>query len=226
MKKISILTVIGLSFIANQGKAQDSTKTLFHMPKINTVGLYIAPEYQYGQINSKLTSLGGISAMAIFNEKFAIGATMNRTMVRDLQPINITNTATPLYLRVNYGGLKMEYTVNPHSLVHVSFPLTVGMGNASYDSIGSFRTKDTTHRMSMMNQPRNGNQFFVIQPGIQLEANLMKVAKVYLGANYRFAFNQDNANTLSTKYMTGFGVYGGLKIGLFDYKIKGKTSKN
>jgi len=226
MKKISILSVIGLSFFANQGKAQDSTRTLIRMPKINTVGLYIAPEYQYGQINSKLTSLGGISAMAIFNEKFAIGATMNHTLVRDLQPINISGTTTPLYLNVRYGGLKMEYTVNPHGLIHVSFPLTVGMGNASYDSIRSFRTKDTTNRMNMMNQPRNGNQFFVIQPGIQFEANLMKVAKVYLGANYRFAFDQDNANTLSTKYMKGFGVYAGLKVGLFDYNLKRKNAKN
>jgi len=226
MKKISILSVIGLSFFANQGKAQDSARTLIHVPKINTIGFYIAPEYQYGQINSKLTSLGGISAMAIFNEKFAIGATMNHTMVRDLQPINISGTKTPLYLNVRYGGLKMEYTVNPHGLVHVSFPLTVGMGNASYDSIGTFRTKDTSNRMNMMNQPRNGNQFFVIQPGIQFEANLMKVAKVYLGANYRFAFNQDNANTLSTNYMQGFGVYAGLKVGLFDYNIKSKKAKN
>jgi len=226
MKKISILLVIGFSFIANQGKAQDSTRTLIQMPKINTVGLYIAPEYQFGQINSKFTSLGGISAMAIFNEKFAIGATMNRSMVRDLQPINISGTTTPLYLNVRYGGLKMEYTLNPHGLVHVSFPLTIGMGNVSYDSIATIRTRDTAQRMNMMNQPRNGNQFFVIQPGIQFEANLMKIAKVYLGANYRFAFEQDNANTLSTKYIKGFGVYAGLKVGLFDYSIKRKKASN
>lgn len=226
MKKISIIAAIGLSFFANHSKAQDSARTLIHMPKINTIGLYIAPEYQFGQINSKMTSLGGFSAMAIFNEKFSIGITMNHTLVRDLQPINIAGTNTPLYLRANYGGLKMEYTVNPHGLVHISFPLTIGMGNVSYDSNNALRVKDTNQRIGMMNQPRNGNQFMVIQPGIQLETNVMKVAKFYIGANYRFAFKQDDANTLQPKYLHGFGVYTGLKIGLFDYKLKKKSAKN
>ena len=140
MKKISLFAIVGLSFLTNSAFSQDTTRTLFSTPKINTLGLYVAPEYQFGQIQNELTHLSGFSAMAIVNKKLAVGVSMNRTLVRDFSPKDVS----PLYLKANYGGLKIEYTVNPNSLFHISFPLMIGMGMASTDSIsGSGIMRDT-----------------------------------------------------------------------------------
>ncbi len=218
MKKISLFAIVGLSFFSNSAFSQDTTRTLFSTPKINTLGLYVAPEYQYGQIQKELTHLSGFSAMVLINKKLAIGMSMNRTMLRDFSPADVS----PLYLKANYGGLKLEYTVNPNSLFHISFPLMIGGGMASTDSIAGRGFVPGPYRI---NRNTPSNQFFMVQPGIQIEANLMKYAKAYIGAQYRFAFDRGNSTNLDVNVLKGFGVYAGLKIGLFDYNLKKKTTK-
>jgi hypothetical protein len=218
MKKFSLFAIVGLSLVSNSAFSQDTTRTLFSTPKINTLGLYVAPEYQFGQIQNELTHLSGFSAMAIVNKKLSVGVSMNRTLVRDFSPKDVS----PLYLKANYGGLKIEYTMNPNSLVHISFPLMVGMGMASTDSIAGSGIVPGPYRIRR-NTP--DNRFFMVQPGVQVEVNLMKYAKAYVGAQYRFAFDTGNSTTLNVNTLKGFGVYAGLKIGLFDYNLKKKTNK-
>lgn len=67
---------------------------------------------------------------------------------------------------------------------------------------------------------RNGNGFLVVQPGIHLEMNLMRYAKIYVGANYRLSFLTDNQSALlPANTLQGFSINAGLKLGLFDYKL-------
>jgi hypothetical protein len=56
-----------------------------------------------------------------------------------------------------------------------------------------------------------------IQPGVQLELNVLKHLRVFTGANYRFAVGEN-----STDAMRGFVGTVGLKVGLFDRSLKGK----
>ena len=53
------------------------------------------------------------------------------------------------------------------------------------------------------------------------EANLYRFAKAFVGANYRFAF--DN-NGLNSDYK-GFSANVGVKLGIFDYAINRKPKK-
>lgn len=219
MKKNHLFAVLGLAMMSNFAQGQDSMKTLFHTPKINTIGLYIAPEYQFGQIQNEFTHLSGASFMAIFNQRFSVGVTINRTMLMDYSPKEVS----PLYLKANYGGLKMEYTFNPNSTFHVSIPLTIGMGMANLDSFAGSGIMIDSFRIGRQND--NMNRFFVVQPGIQVEANLMQYAKAYIGANYRFAVYNGKATYLDASTLQGFGVYAGLKVGLFNYNIRKKNIK-
>ncbi len=219
MKKQHLFTVLGLTLVSTAAKAQDSIKTLFSTPKINTIGLYVSPEYQFGQVQSEFTHLSGISGMLVFNQKFSVGISMNRTMVRDFSPKEVN----PLYLRANYGGLKLEYTFKPTNVFHISVPLLVGMGMASTDSFAASGIRQDSFRISRSQYP--GNRFFVVQPGIQIEANLFNYAKAYLGASYRFSFDTNNSTNLDASTFQGFGIYGGLKIGLFDYNIRKKNKQ-
>lgn len=218
MKKIQLIAALSLAMLSNAAYSQDSIKTLFSTPKINTIGLYVAPEYQFGQIQNEFTHLSGFSAMVILNQKFAIGMSMNRNMTRDFSPKEVS----PLYLTANYGGLKMEYTLNPTSIFHVSIPMLVGMGTASTDTIVGNGVIPGPIRIS---RTYPVNRFFLVQPGIQVEANIMNYAKAYIGAHYRFAFDTGNSINLDANTLKGFGVYAGLKVGLFNYNLRKKAAK-
>lgn len=155
--------------------------------------------------------------MILLNNKFGIGMTMQHTADRSFSPVGIS----PLYLRSNFGGLKMEYIFKPNALVHLTIPLVIGGGSARIDSATYFN-----HRMPDLMPPNgqgrfdrrmNGNEYFVVQPGVQVETNLMRYFKLYAGANYRFAMPVGNSNVLPANTLQGFSMNVGLKIGLFDF---------
>jgi hypothetical protein len=64
-----------------------------------------------------------------------------------------------------------------------------------------------------------GPAAFGIQPGVSLELNVFKYAKLFGAVNYRFAAGQN-----STADMKGVSGQIGLKLGLFDRPFKAKIS--
>ena len=65
----------------------------------------------------------------------------------------------------------------------------------------------------------------LVQPGIHLEANLMRYAKFYVGVNYRLSLLIDNQTTLlPANTLQGFSITAGLKLGLFDFKLQHKKT--
>ena len=63
----------------------------------------------------------------------------------------------------------------------------------------------------------DGPKSLGIQPGVQLELNVLKHLRVFTGANYRFAVGEN-----STDAMRGFVGTVGLKVGLFDRNLRTK----
>ncbi len=197
-----------LGMISTNIMAQTEMQTLFGKSKIKiqSLGFYIAPELSYSQFSGSFAPIAGNSVMLTVNKIFAIGATVSST-IRD----NRTTTT-----RGHFGGLKMEYTLKPDALVHVSFPIVVGAGNISsrenfngFDRRGKYEDRFEFRR--------NGS--FVIQQGVNVEANLFKYAKVFLAGNYRLSANESGYNA----DLSGFSSSIGLKFGVFDYKIKKKN---
>ena len=217
------MTTVLVAFLTNL-QAQDTTKMLIHFKRPSYLGLYVAPEFQYGQLSGGYTSMGGSSVMLLINKRFAIGATAQSSLDNNFSPTNLA----PLYARTTFGGLKMEYTAAPNSAVHVSFPLVVGMGVVSADSVtnrgGQGRKDGFEGRNGGFSN--NGNTFIVVQPGIMLEANVFRFAKVFAGANYRLAFKQEVNNAkISNDALQGLSMSAGLKLGLFDVKIRPKRER-
>jgi hypothetical protein len=228
MKKLNLLVGLAILLATFKGFSQDSTKVLFHFPKaqINTIGFYVAPEYQFGQLKNEFTSIGGVSGMILINNKFGIGASMAQSLDRTFSPTGIT----PLYLHTAVGGLKMEYVCYPQSAVHFSFNLLLGGGMASADSSKYFDRRNVADfdHSGMDRQNHIDNQgirsnFFIAQPGAQIEANIFKYVKLFAGVNYRFAVQGNSSNSLlPTSTLQGLSANVGLKIGLFDYQIHKK----
>ncbi|MCP9755420.1 hypothetical protein EGI26_09670 [Lacihabitans sp. CCS-44] len=206
--KSGLVCLLGL--ISINTMAQTEMQTLFGKSKnkIQSLGFYIAPELSFGQLNSSFSPIAGNSVMLTVNKKFAIGVTASGTIG--------DNSATTT--RGHFGGLKMEYTPKPAALVHVSFPLIIGAGSTA--TRNSFEGFDRRGRYDdRFDLDRNGS--FVLQPGVNVEANLFKYAKVFLGANYRLAANKSGYNA----DLSGFSSSLGLKFGVFDHKLKKKIKE-
>lgn len=228
---IILMTIVGLMNSAC-ALGQDSTKTTMKTVfggknakhKINYLGLYVAPELQYGQLNNSFVPMGGMSMMLQVNKKWGIGMTGfsgggNRN--------DTTKNGG------NFGGLKLEYTPKPDAAVHVSFPLMLGMGQEGngHSGFGEGMGRGNQNDFGMGGFDKNNdgirnggierNTYAVIQPGIALETNLFRYAKAFVGANYRFAFNSSGYSSA----LQGVSANVGVKLGIFDYSLAKKAKK-
>ena len=204
-------------------------KTLFSMKKgsgIKSWGFTAGPVLQFGQLGAQQ----GFNFAVHVNNQWSFGAGVLGNM-RGGDNRNMSNSLKP---RQSFSGFQVEYTPKPNSLIHVSFPLM----------IGAIRSEDPNY---LINNPQNQNnpQFgnpgpgymyhnfdddrsmfnnrgpvaFGIQPGVSLEINVFKYAKLFGAVNYRFAAGQS-----STADMKGVSGQIGLKLGLFDRPFKAKIS--
>lgn len=202
-------------FTLNILNAQDTTHMLLKFSRPRYIGLYVAPEIQTGQLNNSFTAIGGGSAMLLLNQKWGFGIAGYKILEDGFSPKDVA----PLYLRAYYGGLKMEYTPDPTAAVHLTFPLMIGMGMAHTDSLKfDHHGRGFDHNNRNDFDFRNHNEAVIIQPGLQLEANMIRYLKIFAGANYRLAFNNSNA-TIPKNTFSGLSLNLGLKVGLFDYWI-------
>jgi hypothetical protein len=213
-----------LSVLSFTVSAQDTIHTLLKLTKPHSYGIYVAPEVQYGQVKNAFTSFGGGSVMLMINNRFAFGVTAQQSLTNTFSPKSLS----PLFVQAQLMGGKIEYTPNPTAAVHVTFPLMLGVGEVQADSIGEkniFGFMENHGRENGFSKNRNGNGYAVIQPGINIEANLLSFMKVFVGANYRFSILTDNNSALLTaNTLQGVSISAGAKMGLFDYHF-GKHKK-
>lgn len=230
-RMLVLLSGLGL-FYSVGALGQDSTKTTMKTifgsknakHKINYLGIYVAPELQYGQLNNSFAPMGGVSFMLQVNKKWGIGMT-------GFGGGGDRNDTTKN--GGNFGGLKLEYTPKPDAAVHVTFPLMLGMGQegngfrgfgdgngrGNHDDFGMGRFDKNNDEFRHGGSERNA--YAVIQPGIALETNLFRYAKAFVGANYRFAFN----STGYSSALQGVSANVGVKLGVFDYSLAKKAKK-
>ncbi len=210
----------------------DRIRTLFSnhknpMKTVKYLGLSVGSAFQYGSLAGEFTPMAGVSGTLHINKKWGIGLAGYST-VNDFTPTAL-NAKSLLNLNVMYGGLKMEYTPNPNAAVHVSFPLLIGGGRTKVDSANRYRKsfwgfdgKGRNNRREVNGGDDTG--FWVIQPGINIEANVIRFLKIYAGASYRLtpSVNTETTTSLPTPtaaQLSGLNISAGLKIGLFDYQL-------
>jgi hypothetical protein len=233
MKLLKFISVACLSLLLQStillGQESDSTKTLFSSFKLKNLGLYIAPEASYSKYAGSYTGLGGASAMLLLNNKWAIGVHGQSSERRSFTPTDL-DANKALSMRVRNAGLRIEYIAAPHKVFHFAFPLTLGIGSASVDSVNStnidLENDDyNNHGGHRKFNSRNGNNsnYGFIQPGLNLEVNIFKFGKIFFGANYRIATNITSdavaPYTLTTAEVSGLNLNVGAKLGFFNYRV-------
>jgi hypothetical protein len=198
---------------------QDSTKkiqTLFQ-GKINSFGLSVSPTFQFGPMGPQ----AGMSLALHLNNKWEIGGSFTRSLRG-----NRDDYATTSQVGQQFHALSIAYTAKANKLIHLSFPLLIGAITSESD-IQPIGIMDPNTQPNPIiggrGGMREGGMFWDgpkslgIQPGVQVELNVLKHLRVFTGANYRFAVGEN-----STDAMRGFVGTVGLKLGLFDRSLKTK----
>ena len=111
--------------------------------------------------------------------------------------------------RMGYGGLLIEPIIAPKSPVHVSLPVIIGAGGCGYQTF--LRRHDEFDPFTYSD---DFQAFFVVEPGIELELNVIKLVRVGLGASYRYTTDLDLPETPKDA-LRGFNAGVTVKVGRF-----------
>jgi hypothetical protein len=189
-----LLFCISLSAYTQQS---DSVQTLFR-PGITVSELW-APEVKINSIQGETGTLVGFQGGAVFNKSFLLGVSGG---------VNLSHP------RVNYGyfGAIGQYIYKPANLMHYSLQMLLASGS----------TKDYENPKSGLFDNFwniSGAEFYLFEPGVNLEINLSKRITFYAGLSYRYVWglNEKNENVsithVTNKDLSGLNFNVGLKFG-------------
>ncbi|WP_305981903.1 hypothetical protein [Roseivirga thermotolerans] len=198
-------------FVALSVQAQEDQKirTLFNNGGIRSNGGYGGVTVAYTQIeNADAITVGGQGAWLI-NHQFGIGLAGTGFISERRFDATLDNR----YLTTGgYGGLLLEFIAMPHSPIHLSFPLVVGAGGLTYvESRRDFDFYDS----------EDSQAFFVVEPGVDVEFNLLPFIRLGVGLKYRvtsdieLSYRDSGAAILDRDALTGFSTAFSLKFGKF-----------
>jgi hypothetical protein len=162
----------------NSNDNQSEFKTVFGG---KTIGGYGGIGIGYSLIDNRsavtLTARGGVIlghwlALGIGGSGFINDPEYNIALNKDVSLVG------------GYGGFFIEPIIFPKSIVHVSFPILVGIGGTdltSFDNSGNYDNQDS--------YVENSETFFVIEPAAELEFNFTKCFRMAINISYRYTSN-------------------------------------
>ena len=213
-KTILILVMLSFGTMAWAQEGQDyEMKTIFGNKGIRSNGGYGAVTTAYSKIDDRDAIMIGGRGAWLINHSIGIGLSGTGF----LTDYKVDTELNQEYQLVGgYGGLLLEFIVNPKSAVHLSFPVTIGAGGMTYiERNGIFDNPGVNPFIE------DSQAFFVVEPGVEVDLNVLKFMRVAFGASYRFTSDIDltYANTgnsiVGSDALQGFSAGITLKFGKF-----------
>jgi hypothetical protein len=197
MKKL-ILTIAALAAISTAINAQESNageiKTLFGGTDFQSLGGYGALTTGYTKVNNLDAIYFGARGAVIINHSFALGLGGNGFIS---EPVNDKNLNNDFEFAGGYGGLVFEPIIGARQPIHLSFPILVGAGGIGY----------TQHWGDQYDEDKDFNDynedskaFFVFEPGVEIEFNMIKFMRVAITGSYRYT------SDINLKYKEHFSM--------------------
>jgi len=109
-----------------------------------------------------------------------------------------------------YGGLFLEAIIAPNYPVHVTIPVIIGAGGVAYTYSRWWDEEDDHYKNSSI----DNDAFFVFEPGLEVEVNLIKFMRFAVGGSYRYTSQVSMINS-SGSMLRGYNAYFVLKFGWF-----------
>lgn len=180
-------------------------ETLFN-GTIHHSGGYGGPVVRFTEIgpHSELGVMAGGRGGWIINHQFIIGGGGYGLVTEHNPAAWETGFQNDYQMTVGYGGLFLGYTQNSDNLVHYTIETMIGWGGVNYT-----RFDDEEYENEY-----NGDAFFVLEPGINLEVNVTRFFRLGLGATYRYiqgvdyhSLGDDDLSGLSGQIVFRFGSF-------------------
>jgi hypothetical protein len=210
-RKSCILVTIVLLLLTTVVKAQTKSVQTIFRSDLESSGGFGALTNKFTSIRGEYANLTGIYGGWYVNHSFMIGAGASALTNNIYVPLQ--HSTDPLRnLSYEYGqvGLVTEYVVNSNKPVHIAFNLFSGAGfTLQYDRYGWYDTNP-----NWQNVERDENWFFVLEPGVQLELNLLKWMRLCPGVSYRATFGSDGRG-VTDKDLSNISYNATLKFGKF-----------
>jgi len=168
---LTILAVFLNIFLFAQNDDNKEIKTIFGNSHTN--GGYGAPVYRFGFINNKPAFINGGKGAWLTNHQFAFGGgayNFSTQIMYDQQ------NQQDFQLSGGYGGLMIEPIFLYRFPMHLAFPVFFGAGGISY-TVKDYNTEDYI---------MDTKAFFVVEPGMEVELNMLRFFRLNFGAYYRF----------------------------------------
>jgi hypothetical protein len=211
MKNFS-LSLLLLSFIQVIQSQPISYEPIEHLiPKESKVkwGGFAAAEFKASQLIDETSTYIGIKGGATINRYLAFGLAGGGFLKSSsFTGIGSREEESTLKSSIGYGGLFVEYIGFSHRKVHFTVPVVVGPG-----AIAIFDQHEVPPGVYDEDLVEAA-LFMVLEPGLNLELNLTREVRFFVGGTYRLV-SSANLDRLSDKDLSGFGFNAGIKIGGF-----------
>lgn len=214
MKKVLLLglAMTFASFLMAQRYGDDGINTVFDNEYPVSHGGYGAITVKYGKILDQDAWFTGIRGGWLINHRFTIGIAGTGLVSRVTHDAWLPDNPSPdieARLFTGYGGLLLEPIVIHQKQFHIAFPLVIGAGGATY----ALQSKD------FWGDPQfdfdyYGEPFFALEPGIELEINVLRFMRVNIGGSYLYTSDIRLPN-VDPGFMRGFMGSFSLKFGGF-----------
>ena len=179
------------------------------------------PSSYYGSITNKFTFIKGEYANIaelyggwVFNRKWMLGlgasALTNDIIVPDRFNSEPGEQSSYMYAQ---GGIVAEYIPQTDKKLHLVYHLFSGAGVTTQYERSDY-LEDFFEDSFEADDDADHDLFFVAEPGIQLEINLLKWLRVAPGITYRVTIGNDG-NGLGDSELSNVSFNLGLKIGKF-----------
>lgn len=119
-----------------------------------------------------------------------------------------------LYFVGGYGGFFVEPIIAPRFPVHISFPILIGGGAAAWNYTTWYDNDWEQDNYYDTYDPYDYDGFFVVEPGIEIELNLVKFMRAAFGVTYRYVTDlqldgtpKDAMNGLTGNFSLKFGKF-------------------
>lgn len=186
-------------------RIDDGTETLAN--KKGGFGGFLEMNTMPTFFNNQPALMAGGGVSLVFGHSLNLGFA-GYGLVSDIHSNTLDSAGNFYHLQTGFGGLVIEPVLFSKKLVHVTFPVLLGIGGTSL-------TRESIYDESTYNdQWLNPEMYFVARPGVNIEINLLRILRLDMGVNYRFTSGYQMENS-TPSMLNGWSGNIGLKIGWF-----------
>lgn len=180
----TLLLIIAVVFTTKVNAQEESNNKEYKTLLSEDVehGGYGAFSIGYTQIGEYNAFTGGGKGAWLINHSLGLGMAGNGFATDRVESKFITDRDA--YIVGGYGGFLIEPIFYANNPVHFSLPMIIGGGGVTY-------IRDSYLQDPGSYYPDYYSTFFVFEPGIELELNVVKFMRVAFGISYRITSDID-----------------------------------